>query len=72
MNGDNTVGMPAVKLASVWGAVAVTSWADLAAMLAAIYTLILIGEWFFKKFIRPFCERHGWMKRLHKRYNDPE
>jgi len=49
---DNTVGDPILKLASVWAAVGITSWADAASALAAIYTCILIGEWVYKKFFK--------------------
>jgi hypothetical protein len=46
------------KAATAWGGVGVakclevigvTSWGDAAAMLAALYSAILIGEWFYKK-----------------------
>jgi len=49
---------PRVKLATAWGGVGVSeilgafginSWSDFAAMLAAIYSLILIIEWAWKK-----------------------
>jgi hypothetical protein len=49
---DSTVGDPIIKLATVWAAVGITSWADAASALAAIYTCILIGEWVYKKFIK--------------------
>jgi hypothetical protein len=31
-------------------AIGINSWGDLAAMLAALYSLILIGEWCWKKY----------------------
>lgn len=49
---DSTVGDPIIKLATVWAAVGITSWADAASALAAIYTFILISEWVYKKFIK--------------------
>lgn len=54
MNPNDTgeAGVSVFKVATVWAAVGVTSWAEFASMLAAIYTLILIGEWCWKKFIR--------------------
>jgi uncharacterized protein HemY len=67
---QQTVGAPAFKIASAWAAVAVTSWADFAAMLAAFYTLLLICEWFWKKVIRPACEIRGWVKRKKRRADD--
>lgn len=52
---EQTINMPALKVASVWTAVGITSWADFASMLAAFYTLLLFGEWIWKK-----CKR--WRK----------
>lgn len=49
---DTTVGEPVLKFISVWAAVGITSWADFASMLAAIYSLLLIGEWVYKKFFK--------------------
>jgi hypothetical protein len=50
-----------VKSATAWGgvvfakyleAIGITSWGDFAAACAAVYSLILIGEWVYKKFKR--------------------
>ena len=49
---ETTVGEPVLKLISVWAAVGITSWADFASFLAALYSLLLIGEWMYKKFIK--------------------
>ncbi|SNR73879.1 hypothetical protein SAMN05192560_0788 [Methylobacillus rhizosphaerae] len=47
---DNTeISHPVIKVISVWAAVGITSWADFAAFLAAVYSLILICEWVWKK-----------------------
>lgn len=51
----------AMKLGSVWAAVGVTSWADVAAFLAAIYSALLIAEFLWKKVIKPFLV--WWMTR---------
>ncbi|MCR4308361.1 MAG: hypothetical protein NUV80_07470 [Candidatus Berkelbacteria bacterium] len=69
-NNDMDVAAPVIKVASVWTAVAITSWADFAAMLAAFYTLLLISEWLWKKFIRPFGESIGWIPRRKRRHDD--
>ena len=61
---------PAIKVASAWALVGVTSWADFAAMLAALYSLLLIGEWFWKRCLRPFAERRGWIARRLRRAAD--
>lgn len=67
---QQTVAAPGVKIASAWAAVAITSWADFAAMLAAFYTMLLIGEWCWKKFLRPFAEMRGWISRAKRRHDD--
>lgn len=59
---DQTVAAPAFKIVTAWTAVGITSWADFASFLAAGYTMLLIFEWFWKKFWRPIFERHGWIK----------
>ena len=59
-----------IKLSTVWGAVYITSWTDVAAALASLYTLILIGEWSYKKLIRPILEKKGWMNRKMRRASD--
>jgi len=33
------------------------TWSEIAACLAAIYTLILIGEWAWKRLIKPWLNR---------------
>lgn len=57
MNHHDTV-VTAEKAGSAWGAYGVSrclewlgfgSWSDVAAFLAAVYSLILIGEWAWKK-----------------------
>jgi hypothetical protein len=64
--------LSAIKLSSAWAAVGITSWADAASALAFLYTLILIGEWLWKKAGRPFCEENGWLKRKSRRKDDDE
>jgi hypothetical protein len=49
-NDHTTVAMPAFKIFTAWlAALGLQSWGDFASFLAACYTLLLIGEWFFKK-----------------------
>lgn len=69
-NVQGTVHAPAVKAVSAWVAVGFTSWADVAAFLAAVYSFILILEWIWKKFGRPFAESKGWVKRKKRRADD--
>lgn len=69
-NGDETPVTFIAKLATVWAAVGISSWSDFAAFAASIYSCVLIGEWLWKKAIRPFCERRGWVKRQMRRKED--
>jgi hypothetical protein len=47
------VAAPVLKAATAWAAVGITSWADAASFLAAIYTAVLLAEWLWKRLIRP-------------------
>lgn len=42
-------------------------WATIAQIAAALYTMLLISEWFWKKLWRPFFERRGWLQPLRRR-----
>lgn len=37
-------------------------WGTIASIVAALYTSLLICEWFWKKLWRPAFERWGWIK----------
>jgi len=68
---------PAARLTSAGllagiGFLGVSSWSDVAALLAAFYSFLLICEWFWKKFWRPFLERKGWIKRIRRRRTDAD
>ena len=58
MSDDNTtVAMPILKIISAWAmAFGLKSWGDVASFLAALYTLVLIGEWVYKK-LKPLFKR---------------
>lgn len=62
MENSNESAAVVFKLASVWAAVGITSWADAASALAFLYTLCLLGDFFWKRSIRAFFVRHGWIK----------
>lgn len=68
----DTVAAPAIKIVTAWAAVGITSWAEAASALAALYTLLLIIEWLWKRLARPFCERRGWVKRKLRRRSDTD
>ena len=70
MDSNVSVTHPVAKVATVWAALAITSWADLAAALAALYSAILILEWVWKKFVRPCLEARGWIQRIKRRKYD--
>lgn len=58
------------KLFSVLAAAGIGTWSDFAAALAAIYSLVLIFEWLWKRLGRPACEHWGWLKPRHRRNTD--
>lgn len=72
--GDDQVSVaaPVLKVVTAWGAVGITSWADAASFLAALYTFFLLCEWLWKRFIAPFCEARGWIRRARRRKGDCE
>ena len=41
---NTEVSSPALKIGTAWAAVGITSWTDFAAAVAALYTVLLIGE----------------------------
>ena len=61
MEQHSSVASPGVKILTAWAAVGITSWAEAASFLAALYTLLLILEWLWKRLVRGFCERRGWV-----------
>lgn len=68
----STVTNPIAKTITVWAAVGLTSWADVASLLAALYSAVLLGEWIWKKWVRPGLECRGVIKRLKRRASDEE
>lgn len=67
---QSTVAMPIAKVVSLWAAVGLTTWADWAAAAAFLYSILLIADFFWRKWGRPFCEDRGWIKRLKRRADD--
>lgn len=59
---DESAGWIAAKISSAWLAVGITSWAEAASALAFLYTLCLLGDFWWKKFLRPFLEDRGILK----------
>lgn len=68
---ENDINMPFAKALSSLGATgsalaakaAELSWSEIAAMMAAVYTSLLIFEWFWKRLWRPILERQGILKK---------
>jgi hypothetical protein len=68
---NSEVQNPVAKTACAWGAycasellnaLGITTWAEAAAFFGTIYTLTLLGEWFWKKLWRPLFVHFGLMK----------
>jgi hypothetical protein len=62
MQDRSEIAAAVAKVATVWAAVGITSWADAASFLAAIYTAMLICEWLWKRVFKPIAVREGWLK----------
>lgn len=65
-NTDTSVSVahPVFKAITVWfAAFGITSWGEAASAIAFIYSLCLLGEWCWKRFIRGIAERYGIVKR---------
>lgn len=52
----------AEKIISLWAVIGVTSWAEFASFLGAVYSLLLISEWCWKRFVKDFLIRQGWLR----------
>ncbi len=71
MEQSTSVNNPIAKAGTaLGGAFVVSSWSDIAAFLAAVYSAILLLEWVWKRVGRPFCEQRGWIRRLKRRVDD--
>lgn len=62
MDQNTEISSPMLKVLSAWAIIGITSWADFAAFLGALYTLLLILEWLWKKAFRPLAMSKGWIK----------
>jgi hypothetical protein len=60
---NNEISMPVTKVVSLWAVIGVTSWTDAAAFAGFAYSMILIGEWLWKKIFRRIAENRGWVKK---------
>lgn len=68
---QKALALDGAKAGGAWlAAVGLGSWSDLAAMLAAFYSLLLIVEWFWKRVARPAAENRGLVKRKARRAED--
>lgn len=47
---------------SVFADLFVLTWPNIAAAAAALFSLSMLCEWWWKKFWRPVLERFGWLK----------
>ena len=50
------------KLGSVWGAMFITSWSELAGFLGTIYTLWMIGQKAWRELVKPYLKRKGFIR----------
>lgn len=59
---SSAIEQPFAKFISLWALIGITSWTDFAAFLGAVYSALLIGEWAWKKVLRPMCITWGWVR----------
>lgn len=60
---DESVKYPVLKAASAGAAVVGgLTWGEIASMLAAAYTVLLIIDWWWKRFGKALFIRFGWTK----------
>lgn len=65
---DQTVQHPFAKAASaIVFTFAGLSWSEIAALLAACYTFLLILDWFWVRLWRPMFENRGWLRKKRMR-----
>lgn len=68
VDAHSSVAHPVIKVVTVWlAALGITSWGDFAAMLAALYSLLLIIEWCWKRFGRSLAEKYLGLKPIPKK-----
>jgi len=51
-------------------AIGITSWGEAAAAAAFVYTMSLLGQFWWRTFWRPYFERCGVVRRLRRRKSD--
>jgi hypothetical protein len=56
---ESTVTAPVIKAISVLAAAGISNWSDAASIAALVYTLLLISEWIWKKFLRDWMKLRG-------------
>jgi hypothetical protein len=68
---QSTVSYPVIKLITAWAAAyGISTWGDVASVLAAAYTVLLLLDFVWKKAGREWCIRRGWIKRKSRRRDD--
>ena len=60
---NNDIQMPVTKVVSLWALIGVTTWTEAAAFAGFVYSLILIGEWLWKKVFRRIAESKGLVQK---------
>ena len=55
--------IPALKIASVWAVIGITSWASAASFMAFIYTGWMLAEKIWSHLIRPCLVSRGCLQR---------
>lgn len=55
----SSIASPVTKVVTAWTAIGITSWAEAASFAAFLYSMALLGEWVWKRIIRPMLISRG-------------
>lgn len=60
--GDSPIHHAGVKLVTAVGvAMTIDLWTTIGKLCAASYSILILGEWVWKRVIRPHAVRRGWL-----------
>jgi uncharacterized protein HemY len=58
------------RVVGLWTLIGITSWTEAAAFFAAILSVLMILEWFWKRVFRSIFEARGWVAPRRRRWYD--
>ena len=68
---DDPIRYPVLKgISAVIAAIGGLTWSQTASMVATIYTTCLLIEWVWKRLLKPYAQRRGWVGGHRKAFLD--